>query len=44
MEDLANMAGIELAVIDGSTKLREFKQQLRNDEVYYHLAPGLGRL
>jgi L-arabinose isomerase len=44
MEDFAAMLGIELAVIDGETKLREFKQQLRNDEVYYHLAPGLSRM
>ncbi|HTS18641.1 MAG TPA: L-arabinose isomerase [Verrucomicrobiae bacterium] len=44
MEDFANMAGIELAVIDASTQLRAFQQQLRNDEVYFHLAPGLGRV
>jgi hypothetical protein len=24
--------------------VREFKAQLRADELYYHLAPGLGRL
>ncbi len=44
MEDFAEIAGIELAVIDRDTKLREFQQQLRNSELYYHLAPGLGRL
>ncbi|HEY0790424.1 MAG TPA: L-arabinose isomerase [Chthoniobacterales bacterium] len=44
LEDLAEIAGIELAVIDQNTKLRDFRQQLRSDEVYYHLAPGLGRL
>jgi len=44
MEDFAGMAGLELAVIDARTELRSFKQQLRNDELYYHLAPGLGRL
>lgn len=44
MEDFAEIAGLELVVIDGSTKLRDFKQQLRNNEIYYHLAPGLGRL
>ncbi|HVM62026.1 MAG TPA: L-arabinose isomerase [Verrucomicrobiae bacterium] len=43
MEDFANIAGVELAVIDASTQLRAFQQQLRNDEIYYHLAPGLGR-
>jgi L-arabinose isomerase len=44
MEDFAEIAGLELAVIDGRTELRGFKQQLRNNEIYYHLAPGLGRL
>ncbi len=44
IEDLAEIAGVEVAVIDAETRLREFKQQLRNDEIYYHLAPGLGRL
>ncbi len=44
MEDFAEMAGIELVVIDKGTALREFKQTLRNNEVYYHLAPGLGRM
>ncbi len=43
MEDFAAIAGVELAVIDAKTELRAFKQQLRNDEIYYHLAPGLGR-
>jgi L-arabinose isomerase len=44
IEDLAEIAGVEVAVIDADTRIREFKQQLRNDEIYYHLAPGLGRL
>ncbi len=44
MEDFAAMAGVEIVVIDQQTQLRQFKQQLRNEEVYYHLAPGLGRL
>ena len=44
LEDFAGMAGIELALIAKGTELRSFKQQLRNDEVYYHVAPGLGRL
>jgi L-arabinose isomerase len=38
------MAGVELTVIDASTKLREFKAQLRNNEIYYHLAQGLGKV
>ena len=37
MEDLAEMAGIELVVIDADTRLRAFKQQLNAHEVYYHL-------
>jgi L-arabinose isomerase len=42
MEDLAEIAGVELAVIDADTKIRDFKQTLRNNEIYHHLAPGLG--
>ena len=44
LEDLAEMAGVELVVIDDSTEIRAFKQELRNSELYYHLAPGLGRI
>ena len=44
MEDFAEIAGVELVIIDASTKLRDFKAQLHNNEVYYHLAPGLGRV
>jgi L-arabinose isomerase len=44
LEDFAEIAGIELAIIDAETKLRAFRQQLKNDEIYYHLAPGLGRV
>ena len=40
MEDFAEMAGIELVIIDANTQLREFKQQLRNNEVYYALRSG----
>lgn len=41
LEDYANMAGIELVVIGADARLAEFKQTLRNNEVYYHLAQGL---
>src|SRR5262250_2101717 len=44
LEDLAGIAGIELTLIDARTELRDFKRQLREGEIYYHLAPGLGRL
>lgn len=37
LEDFADMAGIEMVLIDEATKLRQFKQDLRNNEVYYHL-------
>ena len=41
LEDFATIAGIELAVIDADTKLRDFRQNLRNSEIYYHLAQGI---
>ena len=44
MEDFAEIAGVELSIIDRDTKLRAFQQQLRNDEIYYYFAAGLGRL
>ncbi len=37
IEDLAEMAGIELVVIDKETKMRMFRESLRWNEVYYHL-------
>jgi L-arabinose isomerase len=40
LEDFAGMAGVELVVIDADTKLRPFKQTLRDNEVYYRLAQG----
>jgi L-arabinose isomerase len=44
MEDFAQIAGLETVVIDAGTRMREFQETLRNNEVYYHLMPGLGRL
>ncbi len=44
VEDLAGMLGVELVVIDGKTEIRAFRETLRNNEVYYHLAQGLGRM
>ncbi|MBE7210768.1 MAG: L-arabinose isomerase, partial [Gluconacetobacter diazotrophicus] len=41
LEDFSTIAGIELAVIDRNTALRPFRQELRNSEVYYHLAQGI---
>jgi len=41
MQDFAEMAGIELAVIDAKTELRQFQNELRWNEAYYMLANGL---
>jgi L-arabinose isomerase len=41
LEDFATIAGLELAVIDADTNLARFKQDLRTNEVYYHLAQGI---
>ncbi len=40
LEDFATMAGIEMAHIGADTRLATFKQDLRNNEVYYHLNQG----
>ena len=37
LEDFAEMAGVELVIIDDNTRLREFKKELRHNEVYYAL-------
>jgi L-arabinose isomerase len=44
LEDFAEIADIEFALIDDQTTVRNFKQDLRTNEVYYHLAQGLSRL
>jgi L-arabinose isomerase len=41
LEDYAEMAGIELVLIDETTSLRQLKKELRWNEAYYHLARGL---
>lgn len=41
LEDFADMAGIETVCIDGSTSLREFKKELRWNEVAYLLGKAL---
>ncbi len=40
IEDFATIAGIELAIIDAKTTVRDFQQTLRNNEVYYALSKG----
>jgi L-arabinose isomerase len=41
-EDLAEIAGVELAVIDHDTTSRSFTQELRWNQAYHRLAQGLG--
>ena len=41
LEDFADIAGIELVHIGAGTRLADFKQTLRTNEIYYHLAQGL---
>jgi L-arabinose isomerase len=40
IEDFATIAGLELAIIDGKTNVRDFQQTLRNNEVYHALSKG----
>ena len=40
LEDFATIAGIEMAAIGAETNLTNFKQDLRNNDVYYYLAQG----
>jgi len=41
MEDFAEIANIEYLLIDDSTKLPEFKKELRWNELYYQLGRGI---
>jgi L-arabinose isomerase len=41
LRDFAEIAGLELAVIDESTSTVRFQQELRWNSVYHHLARGL---
>jgi len=41
MEDYAEIADIEMLIIDKNTNTREFKQTMRNNEVYYLLNKAL---
>ena len=43
MDDFATIAGIEMVLIDKTTTLPVLKQNLQNNEVYYHLSQGIGR-
>ncbi|HEY2982166.1 MAG TPA: L-arabinose isomerase [Anaerolineales bacterium] len=41
LQDFAGMAGIEFLLIDESTRLDDFRNRLRWNDMYYHLAKGL---
>ena len=41
IEDFAEMAGVELVLIDAATHLRQFKKELNWNEIYYGLRSGL---
>ena len=41
LRDLAQIAGVELLVIDSQTQLTQFANELRWNQAYYHLARGL---
>ena len=41
IEDFAAIAGVELVVIDKATELRPFRRELRDNDLYFHLAQGL---
>ena len=40
IRDFAEIAGVELVLIDADTTIPKFKQELRHNEVYYHLNRG----
>jgi L-arabinose isomerase len=39
--DFADMAGVEFLLIDDATNLRDFRNEIRWNELYYHLAKGI---
>lgn len=41
LEDFAEIAKIELSVIDDDTRLRSYKTELRQADLYFHLAQGI---
>ncbi|KOH44197.1 L-arabinose isomerase [Sunxiuqinia dokdonensis] len=41
LEDLAEMIGLELVVIDENTQISDFKKELKWNDLYYHLSKGL---
>jgi L-arabinose isomerase len=43
LRDFAEIAGVEMVTIDADTDVQSLRQTLRNNEVYYHLIPGLAQ-
>jgi len=41
LEDFAVMAEVELSVIDQTTQLRAYRNELRHQDLYFHLAHGI---
>ncbi len=41
LQDFAEMAGIEFLLIDENTRVDEFKDKLRWNDLYYHLSKGI---
>jgi L-arabinose isomerase len=41
LQDFADIAGIEYLLIDENTRVDEFKEKLRWNDLYYHLSKGL---
>ncbi len=41
LQDFADMAGLEFLLIDENTRLPEFRDKLRWNDLYYHLSKGL---
>lgn len=41
LEDFAEMVGLEFLIIDKDTKIRDFKKELKYNDLYFHLARGL---
>jgi L-arabinose isomerase len=41
LQDFAEMAGVECVIIDEETRLRDFRNELRWNEAYYHGVRGL---
>jgi L-arabinose isomerase len=41
IRDFADIAGVEFVIIDKDTKIDTFRNELRWNDLYYHLAKGL---